>query len=273
MTVVKISLSLNYQDLYVIIRVVTPYGMETVISFKNVSKTFPFYGPVRRGLKGFICNLPEALKDMKNGKFEALKDISFEVKKGESLGIIGRNGEGKSTILCLIAGVLKPTSGKVSVNGRVFPLLELGSGFHPELTGRENILLNGVLLGLKRSEIKERLDEIIAFSELKEFIDQPIRTYSTGMIARLGFSVVLAAEPDILLVDEVLAVGDMAFQRKCLDRMMKFKERGVTVVLVSHEMESIRMMCDKVIWLENHSVKMIGEPEDVIGKYREIAEH
>lgn len=244
--------------------------MENVIEFKGVSKTFPFYGPVRRGLKGFLCNLPEALRDMRNGKFVALRDISFEVKKGESLGIVGRNGEGKSTILALIAGVIKPTTGKVSVKGRVFPLLELGSGFHPDLTGRENIVLNGILLGLTKTEIKQKLEEIVEFSELGEFIEQPIRTYSTGMIARLGFSVVLAAEPDILLVDEVLAVGDIAFQRKCIERMMRFKERGVTIVLVSHEMESIKSMCDKVIWLENHRIRMIGSPSEVVSQYREV---
>lgn len=243
--------------------------MDDIIIFENVSKTFPFYGHVRRGLKGFICNLPEALKEMKNGNFVALRNLSFTVKRGESLGIIGRNGEGKSTILGIIAGVIKPTSGRADVRGRVFPLLELGSGFHPELTGRENILLNGVLLGLTKAEVKEKFVEIVEFSELGQFIDQPLRTYSTGMVARLGFSIVLAAQPEILLVDEVLAVGDMPFQRKCLDRMMRFKEKGVTIVLVSHEMESIRRMCDKVVWLKDHTLRMVGPPDEVIREYIE----
>jgi lipopolysaccharide transport system ATP-binding protein len=238
-----------------------------VIVFENVSKTFPFYGHIRRGIKGFICNLPQALKDMKNGRFVALRDISFEIERGQSVGIIGRNGEGKSTILSLIAGVIRPTTGTVRVEGKVFPILELGSGFHPDLTGRENIILNGVLLGLTRSEMRAQLNDIIEFSELGEFIDQPIRTYSTGMIARLGFSVVLAAKPDILLVDEVLAVGDIAFQKKCFHKMLRFKEDGATIVFVSHDMTAVRNMCEKVIWIENHTVKRIGKPEEVIEEY------
>lgn len=240
-----------------------------VIRFEGVSKYYPLYTHVRRGIKAFLFNIGTAIKDLKNSKFQALKDISFTVSKGESLGIIGRNGEGKSTILSLIAGVIKPSEGKVSIKGRVLSLLEIGSGFHPELTGRENIILNGLLLGFKRSEILEKLNYIIEFSELGEFIEQPIRTYSSGMIARLGFSVVTAAEPDILLIDEVLAVGDLAFQEKCLKKMLDFKKNGVTIVFVSHDLDSIKKICDRVLWLENHKIKMIGIVDEVIEKYKE----
>ncbi|MCX8034519.1 MAG: ABC transporter ATP-binding protein [Thermodesulfovibrio sp.] len=238
-----------------------------MIIFENVSKDYPIYSQVRRGIKSFLFNINSAIKEIKNLKFQALIDASFIVEKGESLGIIGRNGEGKSTILSLIAGVIKPTKGKIKINGKVFSLLELGSGFHPELTGRENIILNGLLLGFTRSEILDKIEKIIEFSELGDFIEQPIRTYSSGMIARLGFSVVTAAKPDILLIDEVLAVGDFAFQKKCIKKMLQFKEDGVTIVFVSHDMDAVRKICDKVLWLENHQVKMIGKVEEVIEKY------
>jgi len=197
-------------------------------------------------------------------------DISFEVYKGETLGIIGRNGVGKSTALGLIAGVLKPSKGKVIVKGRISPLLELGGGFHPELTGKENIMLNGVLLGLTRSEVKNRMDEIIEFSELGDFVYQPIRTYSSGMYARLGFSVIAHLDPEILLIDEVLAVGDMEFQKKCLDKMMSFKKSGVTMVFVSHSMEDVEKICDRVIWIDNRSIRMAGSPKDVVLHYTKL---
>lgn len=240
---------------------------EPVIIFNNVSKSYPLYHHITGGIKYFLFNLPQALKSIRNSRYEALKDISFEVYKRETLGIIGKNGAGKSTILGLIAGVLKPSKGNIVVKGRVSPLLELGAGFHPELTGRENIILNGVLMGLTRSEVIKKIDEIIEFSELKEFIDQPIRTYSSGMLARLGFSVVAHLDPEILLIDEVLAVGDMDFQKKCLDKMIGFKKRGVTMVFVSHSMEQVKMICDRVMLIDNHSVKMIGAPVDIVGSY------
>lgn len=240
---------------------------ESVVVFERVSKSYPLYSHIKRGVKSFLLNLPRAFQEMKNSKIDALKDICFEIKKGECLGIIGKNGEGKSTILSLIAGVLRPTSGKVTVRGRVFPLLELGAGFQPELSGKENIILNGVLLGLTKEEIIAKIDDIIKFSELGEFISQPVRTYSAGMLARLGFSIMSAVEPEILLIDEILAVGDLRFQIKCMEKMMEFRQKKVTIVFVSHNMDAIRSICDRVLLLNNHSVEMIGKPDEVIRKY------
>jgi len=240
---------------------------EPVIIFDNVSKSYPFYHHITGGIKNFLFHLPQTLKFMKNSRFEALRDISFEVNQGETLGIIGKNGAGKSTILGLIAGVLKPSKGNIIIKGRISPLLELGGGFHPELTGKENILLNGVLLGLTRDEVKKKMDAIIEFSELGDFIEQPIRVYSSGMLARLGFSVVAHLDLEILLIDEILTVGDMEFQKKCLNKMMGFKKKGVTMVFVSHSMGEVERICDRVIWIENHSIKMTGEPEVVVKAY------
>ena len=242
---------------------------EPMVVFEDVSKSYPLYHHFTGGIKNFLFHLPKAVKKVKNSRYEALRDISFEAYKGETLGIIGKNGAGKSTALGLIAGVLKPSKGRVIVNGRISPLLELGAGFHPELTGRENIMLNGVLLGLTRNEVLKKMTEIIDFSELHEFIDQPIRTYSSGMLARLGFSVVSHLDPEILLIDEILAVGDKIFKQKCLDKMMGFKRSGVTMVFVSHSMEDVLKICDRVIWIENHSIKMEGRPEDVVAGYTE----
>lgn len=238
-----------------------------VITFDKVYKSYPMYSAVTGGIKTFLFNAPRAIKEFRSSRFDALRDISFEIRHGETVGFVGNNGAGKSTTLGLMAGVLKPTAGNVTVNGTISPLLELGGGFHPDLSGRENILLNGVLLGLTRIEVGRKTDEIIEFSELLEFIDQPIRTYSSGMLARLGFSVMAHLEPDILLVDEVLAVGDMNFQRKCIDKMEEFKRSGVTIVLVSHSMDSISMICDRVIWIEGHRINMEGSCQDVVPAY------
>lgn len=243
--------------------------LESTILFENVSKTYPLYSHIKRGIKSFILNLPKAFRETKNSKFEAIKNISFEIKRGESFGIIGRNGEGKSTLLGLIAGVIKPNSGQVLVNGKVFPLLELGAGFHPELSGRENIILNGILLGFTKAEIMAKLDKIISFSELGDFIDEPVRTYSSGMLARLGFSIISSGEPEILLIDEILAVGDLRFQIKCMEKMMEFKEKGVTIVFVSHNMDAVRRICDRVLWLNNHKIEMIDIPDKVIRAYHQ----
>jgi lipopolysaccharide transport system ATP-binding protein len=240
---------------------------EPVIVFDNVSKNFPLYHHITGGIKNFLLNLPEAVNSMRNNRFEALKDISFKVHKGETLGIIGRNGAGKSTILGLMAGVLKPSAGGVLVKGQVAPLLELGSGFHPELTGIENIILNGVLLGLTRAEVLKKINEIIEFSELGQFIDQPIRVYSSGMLARLGFSVVAHLDPNILLIDEILAVGDLEFQKKCTEKMTGFKKSGVTIVFVSHSMPDVKRICDRVMWIEDHKVKMLDKPKKTIHAY------
>jgi len=240
---------------------------EPVIIFENLSKRYPLYYPVTGGIKNFLFHLPKWIRSLKNSKFEVLHDISFQIFKGEAFGIIGKNGAGKSTALGLIAGVLKPSTGKVIVKGRIAPLLELGAGFHPELTGRENIILNGVLLGLTRAEVLARMAGIIDFSELKDFIDQPIRIYSSGMLARLGFSVIASLDPEILLIDEVLAVGDMAFQKKCLEKMYEFKKSGVTIVFVSHSLEDVARICDRVAWIDNHTIKSLGSPSEIITTY------
>ncbi len=239
------------------------------VRFEHVCKSYPRYREILTGLKASLLHLPETLRSFKRNRFMALNDVSFEVKQGESLGLIGQNGSGKSTTLALIAGVLKPQVGKVEVRGRVSPLLELGAGFHPELTGRENILLNGILLGLTRREVLAKMDEIIAFSELEPFLDQPIRTYSSGMLARLGFSVAAHLDPEILLIDEVLAVGDLRFQAKCREKLDDFKKRQVTIVLVSHSLGEVRGFCERVIWLNNGRIAAEGEPAVVIPRYEE----
>jgi lipopolysaccharide transport system ATP-binding protein len=195
--------------------------------------------------------------------------VSFEVLEGECLSVIGHNGAGKSTTLGLVAGVLTPTSGTVATEGRICPLLELGAGFHNELNGRENIVLNGILLGLTRREAMERVEEIIGFSELGEFIDAPLRTYSSGMVSRLGFSVAVHLDPNILVVDEALAVGDEAFQEKCLRRMQEFRDSRTTMIFVSHDMRSVAQISDRVALMERGRLIEIGEPARVIDSYRE----
>jgi lipopolysaccharide transport system ATP-binding protein len=243
---------------------------EPVVSFYKVSKHYPIYTHVR-GVKNLLFNFPRNLRSFKTQRFEALRDISFEVYRGEKFGIIGRNGAGKSTTLGLIAGVLKPNQGRVVVRGRISPLLSLGAGFHPELSGRENIVLNGILMGLTRKEVTRKLDEIIEFSELGDFINHPIRIYSSGMLARLGFSVVAHLDPEILLIDEVLGVGDIKFQQKCLGKMMQFKESGTTMVLVSHSISSVIKICDRAMWIEDHTVKMVGHPYEIAEQYCKAA--
>jgi lipopolysaccharide transport system ATP-binding protein len=244
---------------------------DAVITFDSVSKSYPLYHHVMGGIKHFLFNLRKGVQSIRKNRFEVFRDISFEVQRGESFGIIGSNGSGKSTTLGLIAGVLKPTSGKVTIKGRISPFLELGAGFHPELTGRENILLCGVLMGLTRAEVSEKMSQIIEYSELSEFIDQPIRVYSSGMLARLGFSVVAHLDPEILLIDEVLAVGDMHFQKKCHDTMLGFRERGVTMVFVSHALPTVVEICDRAMWLDNHTVKALGPPSEVTAAYTAAA--
>ena len=238
-----------------------------VITFDRVSKSYPMYQHITGGIKNFLFHLPRAVRELRSTKLQALKDISFEVVKGEALGIIGPNGAGKSTTLGLIAGVLRPSQGRICVQGRVSPLLELGAGFHPELTGRENIELNGVLMGLSRRQVSDKTEAIIEFSELTEQIDQPIRTYSSGMLARLGFSVVANLDPEILLIDEILAVGDISFQKRCLDRMTSFKANRVTMVFVSHVLDDIAKLCDRLIWLDDCGIKMEGVPQHVLDAY------
>lgn len=243
--------------------------MSAVITFEHVYKSFPMYGHLTGGFKNLLFNLPKALREMRTHQFESLHDLSFEIKQGEAVGFIGRNGAGKSTTLGLIAGVLRPTRGLVKVQGRISPLLELGGGFHPDLSGRENIHLNGILLGLSNKTVKAKTPAIIDFAELGEFIDQPVRSYSSGMMARLGFAVVAHLEPEILLIDEVLAVGDAAFQKKCAAKIQDFKKAGVTIILVSHNTSDVSTLCDRAIWIENHRIRRQGPAVDITSEYIE----
>ncbi len=200
-------------------------------------------------------------------RLHVLRGISFDVAKGECVAIVGRNGAGKSTLLSLLARVYKPTSGKIQVNGRIAPLLELGAGFHPDLTGVENVYFNGVVLGLTRKQVQERLPQIAEFSELGEHLYAPVRTYSSGMLARLGFAVAVHVDAEVLLVDEVLAVGDFEFTQKCLKRISQFKKDGGTILLVSHQTDTIREFADRCIWIQHGEIKQIGKPDEVIPAY------
>ena len=236
-----------------------------VISFKNVTKLYTLYYNV--SYKELLFNIFRKNKIKTKNYYKALENISFNIKEGESVGIIGKNGSGKSTILGLIAGVLKPNKGEVLVKKSVSPLLELGGGFHPELNAYENIELNGVLLGIPLKDIRENIQKIVEFAEIGEFANQPIRTYSSGMLARLGFSIVTQLQPEILLIDEVLAVGDSRFREKCINTMLEVKKKKVTIIFVSHNMDEIKALCDRVIWIDEHKIKMDGKTEDVIKEY------
>jgi len=236
-----------------------------VIHVEGVSVQYRIPREQLSGIKEYAIRWLQRRLQYRN--FWALNDVSIEVQKGEFFGIVGRNGAGKSTLLKVMARVVRPTLGRVVMLGRTAPLLELGAGFHPELTGRENIFLNGALLGLSRKEIVERFDEIIAFSEIDEFIDAPLRTYSTGMVARLGFSVATSVRPDIMLVDEVLSVGDSQFQEKCLARMSAFQEQGTTIVLVTHSMNRVEAFCERAIWLDGGAIRAQGESSAVVSQY------
>lgn len=199
--------------------------------------------------------------------FWALRDVSFNIENGKMIGIIGSNGSGKSTLLKLLAGIMGPTSGSIRVKGRVSALIELGAGFHPELSGRENIFINGIILGLSKKEIKDRFDGIVKFAGLEDFIDSPVKTYSSGMYMRLGFAIAINVDPDILLIDEILAVGDEEFQHKCLNKINEFKRKGKTLVFVSHDLGSIERLCDEVVWIEDGVLKARGLPRMVIDSY------
>lgn len=207
-------------------------------------------------------------RKISHDSFLALNDVSFSVQKGEVLGLVGHNGAGKSTLLKLVARVLKPITGRVWVRGRVAPLLELGAGFHPELTGRENIFLNGAILGFTRTEMENKYQSIVDFSELGDFIDAPMRTYSSGMWARLGFAVSTDVQPDVLIIDEVLSVGDEAFQRKSSERIRSFQEKGSTILLVSHNLTAIETMCHRAIWLDHGKVRAEGPALEIVAAYR-----
>ncbi|HEB12129.1 MAG TPA: ABC transporter ATP-binding protein [Actinobacteria bacterium] len=234
-----------------------------VIEAENVWKKFKIYHERNPSLKETLLKGRRSAYET----FWALKDVSFKVRQGTTIGFIGENGSGKSTLLKLLTKILRPNKGSISMHGKVSALLELGAGFHPELTGKENIFLNGSILGLSKADIFDRLDEIIAFSELEKFIDSPVKNYSSGMYVRLGFAVAINVEPDILLIDEILAVGDEAFQRKCLNKLFDLKESGKTIVMVSHALDSIRNICDEAIWLEHGEIKATGPAPAVVDAY------
>jgi lipopolysaccharide transport system ATP-binding protein len=241
---------------------------ETAVEVEQLSKRYFLRGGRTQELKTALLNLPGLLSNRRPGRvFWALRDISFTLRRGECLGVAGPNGSGKSTLLRVLAGITKPTSGRLAVNGRVSALLELGAGFHPQITGRENALLNAVLLGLSMKEAREVLPEIIAFSELGDFIDQPMRTYSSGMYVRLGFAVAVHVKPEILLVDEVLAVGDAEFQSKCFGHMDKLRQAGVTVLFASHDLPSLQRYTDRVMLLEHGEAVLEGKPAEVLHQY------
>lgn len=233
------------------------------ITVNNMSKDFIIYGDRANTLKEKIIRLGSSKKEVRN----VLKNINLEIKKGESVALIGVNGSGKSTLLKLMTKIIYPTKGKIMVNGKLTSLLELGAGFHQDFSGRENIYFNASIFGLSREEIDKRIDDIIEFSELEEFIDNPVRTYSSGMYMRLAFSVAINVDADILLIDEILAVGDQHFQEKCLNKMLELKKQGKTMIFVSHSESSVKFLCDRSIWLNEGMIRMDGNTNDVLKIY------
>ncbi|HEV3217964.1 MAG TPA: ABC transporter ATP-binding protein [Vicinamibacterales bacterium] len=245
------------------------------IELVNVTKVYRRYGRRKQfaTLKSALLK-GSLIQDLQPDEtFPALQGVSFEVAAGKTYGIIGRNGSGKSTALKLVAGITKPTSGTVTVRGRISALIELGAGFHPEISGRENVFINGIMLGLSKREVARRFDEIVAFAELQQFIDAPVKTYSSGMYMRLGFAVAIHVDPDVLLVDEVLAVGDEGFTHKCLDKFGEFKRRGKTILLVTHSLGLVERLCDEALWLDRGNVRSAGDPKRVVGAYLTDVEH
>jgi ABC-type polysaccharide/polyol phosphate transport system ATPase subunit len=244
---------------------------EIAISLRDVSKRFRLYrGRHVSTVKDLFVRLMvgQGGPGLFSGEeLWALQNVSLTLGRGRMVGIIGSNGSGKSTLLKVLGGILKPTSGQVSVHGRVSALIELGAGFHPEFTGRENVFINGVLLGLSRAEIRARFDEIVAFAGLEAFVDSPVKTYSSGMYMRLGFAIAVTVDPDVLLIDEVLAVGDEAFQHRCVGKIQEFKAAGKTIVLVSHDLGSIERLCDEAVWLDGGRLQAHGEAREVVSRY------
>ena len=236
-----------------------------IVEIKNVSMQFKLEQNKVKSLKGFV--VAAMSRKIQYEEFQALSDVSFDVQKGEVIGIIGTNGAGKSTLLKIISGIMKPTKGQVIVRGNIVPMLELGSGFDYELTGRENIFLNGAILGYSKEYLKSKFDDIVAFSELEKFIDTPIRNYSSGMMMRLAFSIATVVNPEILIVDEILAVGDASFQAKSYARMLELMGGGTTVFFVSHDISQIEKMCNRVVWLKNGKIEMIGGTQKVCEAY------
>jgi len=239
--------------------------MEYVVEVENLGICYRIPSEYFYGTKDFFLKILKKRISIKN--FWALRNVSFNLEKGSSLGIVGRNGAGKSTLLKAIARVLIPKEGRIRVKGKVFPLLELGAGFHPDLSGHENIYLYGNILGFSNAEITRMYDEIVDFSELNQFIYLPIRSYSTGMVARLAFSIATSVQPDILLADEILSVGDSVFREKCKKRMNYYLEHGTTILYVSHSDESVKSICQKALWLDHGEAKLYGEADEVVSAY------
>lgn len=244
-------------------------GLEPVISFQNVDKRFAFTKEKPQSVMETFIKLFSRRRQPKQPKESlwAVRNVSFDVLPGQCFGIVGRNGSGKSTILKLIARILRPNGGRIVINGRVSALLELGAGFHQDLTGRENIFLNASLLGFDQASTRAYYDRIVAFSELEEFIDMPVKHYSSGMYMRLGFSVAIHMQPDILIVDEILAVGDQAFQSKCIEAIMAMKERGVTIIIVSHNINLVRTLCTHVLWIDKGVPQAYGPVDEIAAEY------
>src|SRR5215208_4964884 len=242
--------------------------MTPAIELAHVTKVYRRYGGKHFSTLKSALLQRSILRDLQPSEtFPALTDVTFTVPKGSTYGVIGRNGSGKSTALKLVAGITKPTSGTLRVSGRISALIELGAGFHPEISGRENVFINGIMLGLTKREIEQRFDEIVEFAELRDFIDAPVKTYSSGMYMRLGFAVAIHVNPDVLLVDEVLAVGDEGFTHKCLDKFSEFKRRGKTILLVTHSLALVERFCDEALWLDAGTMKTMGDPKRVVDAY------
>jgi lipopolysaccharide transport system ATP-binding protein len=241
---------------------------DLAITVNGVGKVFPIYAKPHHRLMQMLS--PKAAKHRWFREFRALEGVSFDVRRGETLGIVGRNGSGKSTLLQIICGTLTPNTGSIQVNGRVAALLELGAGFNPEFTGRENVYLNGTVLGLTRQEIDQRFDEILSFADIGEFIDQPVKSYSSGMYIRLAFAVAINVTPDVLVIDEALSVGDEAFQRKCFARIQQIKEAGATVLFVSHSAGTVTELCDRAILLDRGELIATGTPKFVVSRYQKM---
>ncbi|HEX2062230.1 MAG TPA: ABC transporter ATP-binding protein, partial [Thermoanaerobaculia bacterium] len=237
------------------------------IALENVSKDYRLWGRSSQFATLKSALLKRELKLAPDAAVAALKNVSFAVDRGEAFGVIGRNGSGKSTLLKLVSGILKPTKGRVTVNGRIAALIELGAGFHPEITGRENIYINGIMLGLTRREIDQRFDRIVEFSGIADFLDQPVKTYSSGMYVRLGFAVAVHVDPDVLLIDEVLSVGDEEFSARCVAKIQEMKYRGVTLLFVTHQLDQVRTLCDRAVWLDHGQIEAIGDPLRVVDAY------
>jgi ABC-2 type transport system ATP-binding protein len=240
---------------------------QPAVSLQHVSKSFRLYQDRNQSLKAALLRRGRSRYD----EFAALSDVSFDIETGSTFGLMGRNGSGKSTLLKCIARIYQPDSGRVLSRGRIAAMLELGSGFHPELSGRDNVFLNGAILGLSQNEMVRRFDEIVDFSGIEQYIDQPVKNYSSGMYVRLGFAVAIHVEPDVLLVDEVLAVGDQSFQEKCLAKFAEYRRDGRTVVVVSHDLTSMRTFCDEVAWLEHGRLSDLGPAASVIDRYADTA--